>query len=58
MTLDVLKYSGVFERRRLPVEFPHPGVEGGVTGADVADVAFEVLDVDGLCGWSVVFMDG
>lgn len=32
----------------LPVEVAHPLVQGWVAGADVADVAFEMLDVDGL----------
>ena len=48
MFLDMLKLRRLPKRRHLPVQMPHPAVQGGETRADVAEVAFEVLDVDGV----------
>jgi hypothetical protein len=53
MVLDVQKVGRVFKGGVVPVEIPHPLVDGGVSGADVADVALEVLDIDGLGGKDV-----
>lgn len=46
--LDVLELRRVIKGGVVPVEVAHPAVDVGVAGADVADVALEVLDVDGL----------
>lgn len=46
--LDVLELGRLAEGQVVPVEVPQPGVDGGITGADVADVALEVLDIDRL----------
>lgn len=48
VVLDVQKVGGVAEGRDRPVQVAHPVVNGRVAGADVAQVALEVLDVDGL----------
>lgn len=48
MVLDVQEVGRVAEGRVLPVQVAHPGVQRRVARADVADVALEVLDVDGL----------
>lgn len=48
MVLDVQEVGRVLERRVIPVQAAHPLVEVRVPRADVADVALEVLDVDGL----------
>lgn len=46
--LDVLKLRRLLERRLVPVQVAHPPVQRRVPGADVADVALEVLHVDGV----------
>lgn len=46
--LDVVEVRRIGEGRVVPVEVAHPSVDGGVAGADIADVALEVLDIDGL----------
>ncbi|KAJ3472434.1 hypothetical protein NLG97_g10991 [Lecanicillium saksenae] len=46
--LDVLKLRRVLEGGNGPVQVAHPLVDGGVAGANVPDVALEVLDVDGV----------
>jgi hypothetical protein len=46
--LDVLELGAVVEGRHVPVEIAHPGMQVRITGADIADVALEVLYVDGL----------
>lgn len=46
--LDVVELGGILEGGVVPVKVPQPLVDVGVAGADVADVALEVLDVDGL----------
>lgn len=48
MILYVQEVGGVLECCVIPIEVPHPGVDGRVTGTDIAKVALEVLDVDGL----------
>jgi hypothetical protein len=46
--LDVVELGGVLEGRVVPVEVAQPLMDVWVARADVADVALEVLDVDGL----------
>lgn len=46
--LDVLKLRRLLERGDIPVQVAHPPVQRRVPRADVADVALEVLDVDGV----------
>lgn len=46
--LDVIKLRGVVERRLIPVQVTHPLVQKRVSGADIPNVALEVLDVDGV----------
>jgi hypothetical protein len=48
MPLDVLKLRRFPKSLLVPVEVTHPLVEEGVAGSDIADVALEVLDIDGL----------
>jgi len=36
------------KRRHIPIQFPHPPVQIRVPRPDVADIALEVLDVDGV----------
>ena len=45
---DMLKLGRLAKGRHIPVEVAQPGVDGRVAAADVADVALEVLDVDGV----------
>ena len=48
MPLDMLKLRRLPKRRHFPIQMPDPAVQRGETGADVAEIAFEVLDVDGV----------
>jgi hypothetical protein len=48
MVLDVFKLGRVLEGWVVPVQMSEPLVEMRVAGANVAYVAFEVLDVDGV----------
>ena len=48
MILNMLELGRFAKRRHIPVQVAQPVVDGRVAGADVADVAFEVLDVDGV----------
>lgn len=48
VVLDVQEVGGVGEGRGAPVQVAQPGVDGRVAAADVADVALEVLHVDGV----------
>ena len=48
MPLDVDEVGRVLEGRVVPVQVSHPLVQVRVARADVADVAFEMLHVDGL----------
>jgi len=43
---DVVKVRGVLERRVLPVQLLHPPVDIRISMADIADVTFEVPDID------------
>jgi hypothetical protein len=47
---DVQEVCRLAKGRHGPVQVAHPVVDGRVAGADVADVALKVLDVDGLDG--------
>lgn len=46
--LDVLKLRRLGKRRLVPVQVAHPLVNGRVARANVANVALEVLHVDGI----------
>ena len=46
--LDVQEVGRVLEGRLVPVQVAHPLVYGRVAGADIADIALEVLHVHGL----------
>jgi len=46
MLLDMLKLRRVPKCRHVPIQVPQPLVQIGVPAADIADVAFEMLDVD------------
>lgn len=46
MVLDMLELCRLSERRYVPVQMAHPLVEVWVSRSNVADVAFEMLDVD------------
>lgn len=48
VVLDVQEVGRVLERGMIPVQVAHPLVEVRISGADVADIALEMLDVDGL----------
>jgi hypothetical protein len=48
MLLDMLKLRRILERRPVPVQVTQPLVQVWVSGANIADVALEVLDVDGI----------
>ena len=48
MLLDMLELGRVPKRRLVPIQVADPFVDGRVAGANVAYVAFEVLDVDGV----------
>lgn len=48
MLLDMLKVRRPTEGGDIPVQVPQPAMDGRVTGADVAYVALEVLNVDGV----------
>ena len=46
VTFDMREVCRLFaEGGYVPVEVSHPLVEGGIATADLADVAFEVLDI-------------
>ena len=48
MFLDMLKLRRLPKSRNVPIQFPQPLVNRRITRADVAKVAFEMLDVDGI----------
>lgn len=48
MPLDVLKLRGILERRLVPVQVTHPLMHGRISRANIANVALEVLDVNGV----------
>lgn len=43
---DMFELGAILERRDVPIQVPEPFVQRWVSGADVSDVAFEVLHVD------------
>ena len=48
MLLDMLELRCAAERLDVPVQLAQPLVQRGESGADVSDVTFEVLHVDGV----------
>lgn len=48
MILDMFKLGRFAKGRHIPIQVPHPVVQRRVARADIADVAFEMLDVDGI----------
>lgn len=48
MPLDVLKLRGVLERSMIPVQITHPLMQRGIARTNIANVALEVLDVNGV----------
>ena len=46
MLLDMLKLRRLPKRRHGPITMPEPAMQSRKARADVAEVAFEVLDVD------------
>ena len=46
--LNVRKLRRVLERGDIPIEIPDPAMDCGISASDVADVAFEVLDIYGV----------
>ena len=46
MPFDVLKLGRFSKGRHVPVQVPQPLMQGRVAASDVADVAFEVLNVN------------
>lgn len=48
MLLDMLKLRRLPEGRNIPVQMPEPFMQRRIPGSDIADVAFEMLDVDGV----------
>lgn len=48
MLFDVLKLCCLAKGRDVPVEMPHPLVERRIAGADISNIAFEMLDIHGV----------
>ena len=48
MFLDVFELRRLAKRRYIPIQLSHPTMQRRIPGAYVADVAFEMLDVDGV----------
>lgn len=48
MLLDVQEVGRLTEGRDVPVEMAHPPVDGWISRPDVAQVALEMLNVDGV----------
>lgn len=48
MLLDMFKLRRLPKRRYIPIQMPQPLVQRRVSRSYVADIAFEVLDVDGV----------
>ncbi len=46
--LDMLKVRRIPERGQIPVQPPYPAVNSGVSGADIPNIALEVLHVHGV----------
>ena len=43
---DMFEFRAFLESRDVPVQVPYPFMQRRVSGADVSDVAFEVLHID------------
>ena len=48
MLLNMLKQRRAPKRLLAPIQLPQPAMDGRVSGADIADIAAEVLHVDGI----------
>ena len=48
MMFDVIEVGSVVEGRVLPIEQSQPSMEMGISGPNVPNIAFEVLNVDGI----------
>lgn len=49
VVLDVLELGRLTKGLGVvPVQMPHPLVQGWIAGTNIADVALEVLDIDGV----------
>lgn len=48
MELYMLELGSLMERRDIPEDGPKPAMNRRVSGADIAEIALEVLDVDGV----------
>ncbi len=48
MFLDVFKLRRLAKRRYIPIQLSDPTMQRRIPGAYIADVAFEMLDVDGV----------
>ena len=48
MFLDMFELRRVLERGNVPVQVSEPAMNGRIAAADVANVAFEVLHIDGI----------
>ena len=46
--LDMFELCCLSKSRDVPIQMPQPFVQSGIAGADVADVAFEMLHVHGV----------
>ena len=46
--LDVFKLRRLLERRYIPVQLPQPLMQRRITRSDIADVALEMLHIDGV----------
>jgi hypothetical protein len=46
--LDMFELRRVLERGNVPVQVSEPAMDGRIATADVADVAFEVLHINGI----------
>lgn len=48
MPFDMLELCRLPKGRDIPVQLPQPFVQRRITRSDIADVAFEMLNVDGV----------
>lgn len=48
MLLDMFKHRRLPKGRYIPIQFPQPFMQIRITGSYIADIAFEVLHVDGV----------
>ncbi len=48
MLLDVLKLGRLSESRHIPIQVPQPFVQRRVSTSDIPDIAFEMLNINGI----------